>query len=120
MHFIDPKLPVVGVGLQDVQNDKNELKQELFFNCTSEEMQNSVQFEFFQFIWFVNNNVSFTSEIVYKTNLSNGYFYEQNGIHHLGIKVCLRVLCKRVTLISISAHVIVAIYSKNIILTHCV
>lgn len=63
------------------------MKQELFFSCTSEEIQDSVQFNFFQFIWLVNGNVSFTSEIVHKSNVSNGYLYESNGIHHLGIEV---------------------------------
>lgn len=96
MPFLDPKLPVVSASLRDVQNDKDEMKQELFFNCISEEMQDSFQFNFFQFIWFVNDNVSFTSEIVHKTNLSNGYFYEQNGIDHLGIKVYLRLMQKYV------------------------
>lgn len=82
----------MGASLHDVQNDKGEMKQELFFSCTSEEIQNSVQYNFFQFVWLVNNNVSFTSEIVHKNNLSSGYFYERNGIHHLGIEVYLRML----------------------------
>lgn len=82
----------MSASLFDVHNDKGEMKQELFFSCTSEEIQNSVQYDFFQFVWLVNNTVSFTSEIVYKTNLSSGYFYESNGIHHLGIEVYLRML----------------------------
>lgn len=77
----------MSASLRDIQNDKDEMKQELFFSCTSEEIQDSVQFNFFQFIWLVNVNVSFTSEIVHKSNVSNGYFYESNGIHHLGIEV---------------------------------
>lgn len=35
----------------------------------------------------MDGNVSFISEIVEKGNLSNGYFYERNGITRLGIKV---------------------------------
>ena len=35
----------------------------------------------------MDGNVLFISEIVEKGNLSNGYFYERNGITRLGIKV---------------------------------
>nr|XP_022298863.1 von Willebrand factor D and EGF domain-containing protein-like isoform X2 [Crassostrea virginica] len=84
---VDPKQPFISAGLRNVSDEDNEIKQELYFKCTSEEIKSGSQFDFFQFIWSVDGNVSFTSEIVEKGNLSNGYFYEKNGITRLGIKI---------------------------------
>lgn len=92
--FTDPKQPFISAGLRNVSDEDNEIKQELYFKCTSEEIKSGSQFDFFQFIWSVDGNVSFTSEIVEKGNLSNGYFYEKNGITRLGIKVIIYDLKK--------------------------
>nr|XP_022298866.1 von Willebrand factor D and EGF domain-containing protein-like isoform X2 [Crassostrea virginica] len=84
---IDPKQPFISADLKKEYDEENEIKQRLFFKCTSEEIENGIQFNLFQFMWSVDGNVTFVSEIVDKGNLSKGYFYENNGITKLGIEI---------------------------------
>ncbi|XP_062621129.1 von Willebrand factor D and EGF domain-containing protein-like [Saccostrea cucullata] len=86
----DPKLPEVSYGLKKVQDEENKktlFYESLFFKCMSDEIRDSDENTSFQFNWYIDGSLNFTSDTVLKNNLSNGYFYENDGIKKLGIKI---------------------------------
>lgn len=61
--------------------------QSLFFKCTSLEIEKSNDDALFQFHWYIDGRLQNSSDFIVKSNVSQGYFYEHNGMKKLGIQV---------------------------------